>query len=122
MKKITRKSVVVVDDCLQIQEKIIELINAVQYCSVNGVASNADDAIKLINANKPDFVILDIGMPGKSGFAVLQELQNLIPEICFIVFSNYYSPQYIKKCKELGAEYYLDKTKDFESLKAILEH
>lgn len=55
-------------------------------------ASGGEDALKIISAERPELIILDIFMPGMDGFAVLQRLRDLeqiqdIPHIPVIVFS-----------------------------------
>lgn len=96
----------------QIKELLSEVANA---CLV-GDAANVEEAIYGILKTKPDIVILDIQMPGGSGIDVLKEIKNKMPETKFIVFTNYTMPQYREKCIALGAEYFLDKSFDFNQV------
>ena len=121
MNKNTEKSVVIVDDSAHIREKVGELIASIDTCHVSGTADNGKAALELIDAVKPDIVILDIRMPEMSGLDVLEQLQNLLTDICFIVFSNHNESAYASRCEQLGADYCLDKNKDFDSLRQILE-
>jgi len=68
----------------------------------------------------PDVVILDIHMPGKNGMEVLKELKKFEPAPCAIMLTNYPYPQYRKKCADLGADYFLDKSADFEELFTVI--
>ena len=56
---------------------------------VIGEAANGEEGLKLIQRLKPDVVFLDIEMPGKTGFEVLEELAE-IPRIIFCTaYENY---------------------------------
>lgn len=120
MQQTSQKNVVVVDDCEHIREHIKELVDSVSTCTVSADACNGEEAVQLITSTKPNIVILDINMPKKSGIEVLKEIKHFIKDIYIIVISNYPESAYKNKCLELGANYYLDKTKDFEKLKSTL--
>ena len=76
---------VIIDDE---QNNILNLQMLLQkHCNnitVSGTAMNAEDGMKIINKNKPDVVFLDIQMPGKNGFQLLQSLQQFDFEIIFV--------------------------------------
>ena len=83
---------------------------------VLGVAHNTHEAEKLINALKPDAVLLDIEMPGEDAFQFLKRL----PEITFdIVFITAYD-EYAVKAFQLNAVDYLLKPVDTEDLQIAL--
>ena len=46
----------------------------------------------------------------------------MIPEIVVAVFTNYPEPQYEKRCRELGADYFFHKSKDFLKLADVIIH
>lgn len=76
------------------------------------VASNGDDAMKLITQDRPDIILLDLLMPKRDGFYVLEELKKnpewtLIP---VIVLSNLGGDSEIKRALELGADDYFVKS------------
>jgi two-component system alkaline phosphatase synthesis response regulator PhoP len=62
--------------------------------------------------NKPDLILLDILMPKKSGFEVMQEMSQdpEIKDIPIIIVSNSGQPVELEKAKELGAKDCLVKT------------
>jgi len=59
-------------------------------------ASNAETGKAIIRSNKPDLVFLDIQMPGKSGFEMLGELQDLDLEIIFVTAYHQYAISALK--------------------------
>jgi two-component system, LytTR family, response regulator len=66
------------------------LLKKIELCSVPdivcvGLASNASEALLLSKLCPPDFVLLDINLPGKNGFTFIEELNNqkIVPQIIF---------------------------------------
>ena len=51
---------------------------------------------------------------------VLQELKEFEPAPCVIMLTNYPYPQYRKKCLDMGADYFLDKSADFDGLITVI--
>jgi two-component system LytT family response regulator len=64
--------------------------------TIVATATNADDGINIIKQHKPDVVFLDIQMPGKNGFQLLQALPQLDFEIIFITAYDQYGIQAVK--------------------------
>ncbi len=76
------------------------------------IAKNGDEAIGKIRKKKPDLVLLDILMPKKDGFYVLEKIKKnsewkLIP---VIVLSNLGEDATIKRALEMGADDYFVKS------------
>ncbi|MEP6793830.1 MAG: LytTR family DNA-binding domain-containing protein [Saprospiraceae bacterium] len=71
-------------------------------------ARNADEAIMAIEQHTPELVFLDIAMPGKSGFEMLQEIPDIKFEIIFVTAYN----RYILQALHLSAVDYLLKPVD----------
>jgi len=75
-------------------------------------APDGEVALEKIGAEKPDIILLDLIMPVKNGFEVLEELQKdeELKKIPIIILSNLGQETDIKKGKELGAADYLIKS------------
>ncbi|KKW47460.1 MAG: Response regulator receiver protein [Parcubacteria group bacterium GW2011_GWA1_60_11] len=74
------------------------------------VATNGEDAVRVIRSQEPDLVLLDLILPKKDGFAVLSELAGKKATIPVVVLSNLGQAEDERKAKELGAVDYLVKT------------
>jgi DNA-binding NarL/FixJ family response regulator len=61
-------------------------------------------------------------MPGGNGIEVLREVKKMSPAPSVIMFTNYAHAQYRKKCEEAGADFFLDKSTEFDKLPQTLEH
>ena len=77
------------------------------------MASSGAEALKSIEAEIPDLVLLDIIMPGMNGFEVLKTMRadSRFKDISVIVFSNLGQDHEIEESKKLGAEDFLVKSK-----------
>lgn len=92
------------------------LLTAIPDIEIVGQAANIKEAKQLVSQLHPDVVILDIQMPGGSGIKLLQQLKKEpdCPRILMITGSAF--PQYRKKCLAAGADYFFDKSTEFEQL------
>jgi len=75
-------------------------------------AKNGDEAIEQAKKHQPDLIILDVMMPKKSGFEVLQEIQDTkrLKNIPVILFTNLAGEEDAKKGLAMGAALYLIKS------------
>ena len=111
--------VFIADDSDPVRERLIALLSEIDGAEVIGEARNYDEAIESIRSLKPHVVILDIQMPGGSGIDVLKEIKQDSRPPVVLMLTNHTSPQYRKKCMEWGADFFLDKSREFESLAPI---
>ncbi|MGK0447932.1 MAG: two-component system LytT family response regulator [Polaribacter sp.] len=99
-----RYKTIIIDDERLAREEVKRALEKHQEFEIIGEASHVDEAITLIEALKPDILFLDIHMPGKSGFDLLEELTN-VPDV---VFTTAYD-EYAVKAFEMNALDYLVK-------------
>jgi len=100
----TKQRVFIVDDePLAIQE-MKWMLKDFSDLDIVGQASTAIDAIRQINTVKPDLIFLDINIPEKNGFDILNEL-NYFPQIIFVTAYD----EYALKAFEINAIDYLMK-------------
>lgn len=91
----------IVDDSRLARNEIKRLLKEFDNVQVIGEASSADEAIEKIGELKPDLIFLDIQMPGKSGFDLLEELEN-VPEV---IFSTAYDEHALKAFEYNALDY-----------------
>ena len=115
--------VFVVEDSAVVRERLIEMIREIEDIEVVGEADTFDTAVNGIMNTRPDVAILDIKLADDrgSGIDVLNHVRKELPAIKAIVLSNYATPQHMKASADAGAEYFLDKSADFERITEILE-
>ncbi|TDO97686.1 LytR/AlgR family response regulator transcription factor [Flavobacterium sp. 245] len=84
--------VIIVDDERLSREELKRALRMYEDFVLVGEAENADDAKVLIEEKIPDLIFLDISMPEKSGFDLLESLDN-VPEVLFITAHNQFAVQ-----------------------------
>ncbi|NCN53078.1 response regulator [Candidatus Wolfebacteria bacterium] len=74
-------------------------------------ATTGDAAVEAIKSNNPDLVLLDIILPGKSGFEIMEEIKAdpQVPNVPVIIISNLGQDSDIERGRELGVADYLVK-------------
>jgi len=110
----------IVDDSAIVVERLKTIIAETEGLEYVGSATNAKDAVESILSLTPDIVILDIRLSGENGISVLERMKKEQLTPITIMLSNYPYPQYRKKCRELGADYFFDKVTDFEEFVTVL--
>lgn len=93
----------VIDDERLARKELINLLSQYDQVEIVGEANNVDDAKEKIEALAPDVVFLDIQMPEKTGFDLLEELDN-VPHV---VFTTAYDEYAIKAFQVNALDYLL---------------
>lgn len=114
--------VFIVDDSKALRERLVNLLREIDGVGFIGEAGNAADAIAGIQKIEPSVVILDIQMAGGNGIEVLKTVRQGRRPPVVIMLTNHPYRQYREKCLELGAEYFLDKTREVDRLTEIFNH
>ena len=101
----------IVDDERLARKELIKLLEDHPSIEVVGEAMNAEEAIQMTNELNPDLLFLDIQMPGKTGFQLLEELDS----VPVVVFTTAYD-EFALKAFEVNALDYLLKPIQAERL------
>jgi DNA-binding NarL/FixJ family response regulator len=105
---------VIADDSSVVRERLTAMLSNVEEIEFIGQAQDVGDAIGSVEELKPDAVILDIQMPGGTGIDVLKHIKKVQPATVVIVLTNYPFSQYREECIAEGADYFFDKSLEFE--------
>lgn len=110
----------IVEDIKDIREGLCALINGSEGFSCISSFSNAESALRDIIDDKPDVVLMDIGLPGMSGVDCIRKLKAKKPELQIIMLTVYEDDDHIFKALVAGASGYLiKKTPPAKLLEAI---
>lgn len=107
---------IIVDDSKLARQELKHLLKAFNFVSMVGEAENTGQAKELIEALQPELVFLDIQMPDKDGFELLEDLVD-VPEIIFTTAFN----EYAMKAFDHNALDYLQKPIKEERLSLALD-
>jgi DNA-binding NarL/FixJ family response regulator len=74
-------------------------------------APNAEEALAKVNGFAPDFIFVDIRLPGESGLEFTRKIKSTNPNIPIIILTSYDLPEYREAAKEYRADHFLSKGK-----------
>ncbi len=106
----TAMKVLLADDHAIFRECLRSVLASENDSQVAGEAANGDELLELIQNIEADVVILDLEMPVKSGFVVLDEIKQKHPDLPVLILSSYAEEQYATRAIKSGASGYLRKT------------
>ena len=112
--------VFIADDSRVIVERLADLLKEVSGVQLVGNAGDVPGAIRSIPKANPDVVILDLQMPGGTGLDVLRSVRENHSGTWILICTNYPYPRYRDECIAAGADYFLDKSAEFERIPEIL--
>ncbi|HLX19018.1 MAG TPA: response regulator transcription factor [Gaiellaceae bacterium] len=99
--------VVLVDDHALVRSGLRRLLEAEGDIEVDDEGGTADDGVRLVRLHKPDVVLLDVGMPGRSGVDAVGEIVAAAPSTKVLVLSGGDSPATVRDAFAAGASGYL---------------
>jgi two-component system, NarL family, nitrate/nitrite response regulator NarL len=112
--------VVIADDHVFVRDGIKSLLESEENILVVSEATDGLEAIKAVQDDKPDLLIVDIRMPNMTGIEVVETLRNQQNHVKIIVLSMHDSEEYVLKSIKAGADGYLLKGSSKEEfLKAL---
>jgi len=112
--------VLVVDDSLIVVERIIRLLKEHEYIDSVLSAVNYDQAQDVLSNHEVNIALLDINMPGKNGIELLLYIKSNHPSVINIMLTNQSEDHYREMCDRLGANFFLDKTSEFEKVPDLI--
>lgn len=115
--------VFLVEDSILLRDTIIRAITVPAHIEVVGHADSERQAVEGINRCLPDVVIVDICLRDGNGLDVLRSVSQMIwirlPIL--IVLTNHPYAEYAQACRKQGADYFFDKSTEFEDVGILLE-
>ncbi|MCK9409891.1 MAG: response regulator transcription factor, partial [Bacteroidetes bacterium] len=100
-------NVAIVDDDEEIRSGLSWIIKNSEGYHLTGVYKNCTEAVEGIAEQVPDVVLMDIGLPGKSGIDCVRELKERNPEVQFVMQTVYADDDNIFESLRAGAVGYL---------------
>ena len=116
----TKLSVLIAGSNEEVPAQLASQLERSEDVEVVGQAVGGAQALPLLEAKRPDFLISELLMPGLDGIALLRKAPELSPETKSIVFSDCFSDRMRSECISAGAAYILISPFDVESLVSTL--
>lgn len=111
----------IVDDSRIVCERLAAQVGEVPRVELVGLAADGSAAIRLFQERHPDVVVLDIGLPGSSGFELLTRIKRQRPECVVIMFTDHASTLFRLGGSRLGADFFFSKSNEFERINDVLK-
>jgi two-component system response regulator NreC len=108
--------VVVVDDHTLMRQGLVGLFDENPDIVVVGQAGEAAAALDVIEATKPDVVLMDVGLPGVSGLELTARVKRAVPDTHVLVVTMYEREDYLFEALRAGASGYVLKGADIQDL------
>jgi DNA-binding NarL/FixJ family response regulator len=116
----TATQVFIVDDSPLVRTGLRDLLADIDNASVVGEAETPADAIDGILKLKPTCVVLDFQLRSGTAIDVLRTVHPRAMDIVFIVLTNHPTPQYRRLCLAAGAQWFFDKSTEFNKIKDVI--
>jgi DNA-binding NarL/FixJ family response regulator len=112
--------VVIVDDHPLVREGTLALLRDEPDVVVAGVAGDAATAVRLLEEQQPDVLLLDIRLPDATGVDVARRAASLRPETAILILTGYDDVAYARALLQLGVRGYLRKTASGQDIVAAI--
>lgn len=114
--------VIIADDSLVVRERLLTMLDELAGVEVVGQMENvAEVIIRAIQKFQPDVVILDIHMLAGSGIDTLRTIKQDKVGPLVIILASYPYSVYRQRCLQAGADFFLDKSAEFDQIPVLLE-
>lgn len=112
----SRMKILLVEDSPLISDALVQILSDDKNLIVNGLATSQNSAITLLDQQQFDMLLVDIELAGGNGFEVIRHTQKAdypFRRPVLVMLTNHANTQYRKLAKELGVNYFFDKSMDF---------
>ena len=110
------RKLLIVDDSPVVREQIVPMITTIPGIELVGKVGTVAESLDAIKELTPDIIILDLQLPDGNGFEILKFVKESLPRTKVIILTNYPFAQHRMKALAAGAEYFFDKSLEFEKL------
>ena len=114
--------VFLVEDSPNVRDLLLDFLHVPGEVEIVGYADTEDESVAAIIAQPVDAVIVDLKLREGGGMGVIERLrkENFKPAPTIIVFTNHPFPEIRQRAMKLGADYFFDKSVEYESVRATL--
>jgi len=115
-------TICIIEDLIEIQNGLKTIIESDSRFELLQCFGNAETAIAELPLLKPDIVLTDINLPGKSGIDCITEVKSKIPDTQFIMFTIYEDDDQVFEALKAGASgYILKNTSPEKIIESLIE-
>lgn len=112
--------VLIADDHELIRVGVRKILRSSRDIQVVGEATNTEETVRLVEATRPDALVLDIHMPGHEGLEGLAHVRRKFPSLPVVILSMYPEERFAIPALRAGASGYITKSMAAEELVTAL--
>jgi len=101
--------ILIVDDHVMFREGLKQILAKHRDMNIVGEVGNGIDALQSVRSDDYDVIVLDISMPGQSGWDILNEIKREKPGLPVLILSMHPEDQYAIRMLKAGASGYVSK-------------
>jgi DNA-binding NarL/FixJ family response regulator len=120
--KTKKTRILIVDDHPMTRSGLVHLINHQPEMVVDGEAEDAGQALDLLASKRPDLMLIDITLPGKSGLELIKDVKAMHPDLPMLVLSMHDESLYADRVLRAGARGYISKHEGGDKLMGAIRH
>ena len=115
--------VFLVEDSPHVRDLLLDFLHVPGDVEIVGFADTEAESVAAIVARPVDAVIVDLKLREGSGMGVIEALRKhkFDPPPKIIVFTNHPFPEIKRRAMQLGADYFFDKSADYDSVRSTLQ-
>jgi DNA-binding NarL/FixJ family response regulator len=110
--------ILIVDDSTHVRKALSAFLSTLSWLKVVCEASDGEDALKMIESQPPDMILMDVKMPAISGLDATRIIKERWPEIKIIILTLY--PDYLDQAQQAGADAFLVKGCSMEEISSTI--
>jgi two-component system response regulator NreC len=111
---------ILADDHPVIREGLKAYLKDSNMFSLEGMASNAEELLRMVSTINPDVIMTDLDMPGSNTFEVLKRMKEEYPKLKKVVFTFHEEKSFFLKSVEASINGYILKSEPFEMISPLL--
>ena len=111
------KKVIIIEDQTAVREMLAEIVRTMPGMEVTAESGEGQLGLDLCIEQAPDFVILDIMLPGLNGAEVLRRFSRQLKSTRVLVFSGYQNPGLVRELLQAGAHGFVEKSAPLSELR-----
>jgi DNA-binding NarL/FixJ family response regulator len=117
----TKKRVLIVEDDQEIRNSFVTIVNSSSNFVVINAYGSCEDAIKHMNSDRPDYVLMDIELPGINGIKGTKVIKDKYPNVEIVMVTVYEDSDLVFEALKAGASGYITKSANYMELLAALD-
>lgn len=114
-------TLLIVDDSELIRASLLGLLQGIQGISAIHTANSLGQSMDKVRRYLPTLVVLDLHLPDGNALQIIPDIKQLVPTVQIAVLTNDAIEFNRNKCLQAGADWFFDKSTEFEEMLAMLQ-